>query len=196
MNFLAHLYLSGDQPDIMLGNFLGEFVKGRRWENFAPDVARGIRLHREIDRFTDAHPLVRTGIQRLRARHGRLSGVVVDMFYDHLLASNWSVYHAQPLAGYAQAAYRLLHDAYDLLPADARYMLPYMSGHDWLTAYASHAGVQRALQGLGRRVPLTNRLGEAMEDFEQYREAWHGEFSAFLPAVQAHCQVFLDELDR
>src|SRR5690606_17104395 len=103
MNFLAHVYLSGDNPKIMVGNFIGDFVKGGRLsERFEKDIARGIELHRAIDDFTDSHAVVLKSKERLRPKYRHYSPVIVDMFYDHILARHWNDYHPQSLPAFAE----------------------------------------------------------------------------------------------
>src|SRR5690606_38990711 len=101
MNFLSHLYLSGKSTEIIIGNFIGDFVKGAKMDDYPPEVTKGIKLHREIDFFTDNHPVVMKSKDKLRVKHGHYAGVVVDMFYDHFLAVDWESYHPQPLKIFA-----------------------------------------------------------------------------------------------
>ena len=103
MNFLAHLYLSGDNPKVKVGNFIGDFVKGKNLKDrFEADIARGIGLHREIDWFTDTHSIVKQSKDRLRPKYRHYSGVIVDIFYDHFLAKNWDRYSKQLLPDFAE----------------------------------------------------------------------------------------------
>jgi acyl carrier protein phosphodiesterase len=109
MNFLAHLYLSGNNDKIMVGNFMGDFVKGRSaLEQFEPEIIRGIELHRAIDEFTDSHAVVSASKDRLRPKYRHYSGVIVDVFYDHFLARNWSDYHDELLPDFADRAYGVI----------------------------------------------------------------------------------------
>ncbi len=189
MNFLGHLYLSGDEPLVIVGNFMADAVKGGRLEGHHPEVVRGIRLHRMIDSYTDMHPLHRTGRERVRTHAGRYAGVVMDMFYDHLLAERWSARHPELLADYAQRMYALLQSHSPHLPDRTRAMLPYMVKGDWLTSYAHIEGIGRALAGLARRVPG----GEVMVGAEQVLAdqliQYRVEFEEFLSDITAHTQA-------
>ena len=100
MNHLAHLYLSGSDPDLMLGNFIADAVKGKQVELYALGVQNGIRLHRAIDTFTDAHPVVRQTKAHLYAGYSKFAGVILDIYFDHFLAIGWANYHPQPLADF------------------------------------------------------------------------------------------------
>jgi acyl carrier protein phosphodiesterase len=188
MNFLGHLYLSGDDPLVIVGNFMADAVKGRDLSRFDPRIEQGIRLHRAIDHFTDGHPAQRTGRGRARIHAGRYAGVVMDLFYDHLLASSWQRWHPEPLPQFAQRMYALLHSHRSLLPERTRLMLPYMVQGDWLTAYARLDGIGRALAGLARRVPAGAPMVGAEMVLQEHMEHYRGEFEEFLPAIRAHIQ--------
>src|SRR5690606_6470869 len=112
MNFLAHIYLSGDDPNVVIGNFIADGIKGKDYQKFPTEIQHGILLHREIDTFTDAHPIVRQSTKRLHKNFGHYSGVLVDVFYDHFLAKNWKHYHEQPLAKFVENFYQLLETNY------------------------------------------------------------------------------------
>lgn len=183
MNFLGHLYLSGEEPLVIVGNFMADAVKGRDLSRFPEGVQRGIRLHRAIDSLTDAHPLQRQGRQRLRAHAGRYAGVVMDLFYDHLLAGSWALWHPEPLDRFARRMYALLQAHAELLPARTQAMLPHMVAHDWLTSYAQLDGLGRALQGLARRVPEGGVMQGAERVLEAHRADYQAEFDRFLPEM-------------
>lgn len=193
MNFLAHLYLSGDDPGIMTGNFIGDFVKGRNLAGrFAADVATGIELHRHIDDFTDNHPQVRQSKKRLHARYRHFSAVIVDIFYDHFLAANWNDFHTSPLHVYAAQAYRILEERRDSLPDDVNRMLPYMISGNWLVGYAHVEGIHRALSGIARRTKFVSHMEEASADLRQHYDEFKSEFDAFFPELKAFSVDFLE----
>jgi acyl carrier protein phosphodiesterase len=191
VNFLAHLVLSGPHDaDLLVGNFAAEAVRGRAAvEAYPPEVQRGIRLHRLIDSFTDAHPVVRRSTARLRAAGlGKWAGVVADVGYDHLLARNFAQYHydpAEPLPAFAQRMYALLQRRRRELPERLQQMLPYMQQHDWLSGYAHPEGLQRALQGLSRRVPGAAVLATGGPAFLAELPAYEADFVAFWPELLA-----------
>lgn len=195
MNFLAHLLLSGpptapDYPDIVVGNFAAEAVRGRAaLEAYPPAVQRGIRLHRFIDSFTDAHPLVRRTTARLRvAGLGKWAGVVSDVGFDHLLARDFAHYHQdanEPLPAFAHRHYALLHARRDELPERLQHLLHYMRRDDWLTGYARPEGLERALLGLSRRVPAAEVLATGAAAFLAELPAYEADFQAFWPELRA-----------
>ncbi|HEY4655709.1 MAG TPA: ACP phosphodiesterase [Cyclobacteriaceae bacterium] len=192
MNFLAHLYLSGDQPKIMIGNFIGDFVKGRDVrKRFEKDIATGIELHRAIDEFTDNHPVVTRSKERLRPRFRHYAPVVADMFYDHFLAANWSAYHPVSLPDYAEQVYRTLELYRPILPEGVQRMLPYMIKGNWLVSYAEPAGIHRALSGMAVRTPFDSGMEKAADVLEQHYSEFEKEFTRFFPDIKAYAANFL-----
>lgn len=173
----------------MVGNFIGDFVKGRNaLEKFDPEIARGIQLHRSIDAFTDTHPVVTQSKNRLRPKYRHYAGVIVDVFYDHFLASNWSLYHAEPLPMYATRVYRLIESFDPILPQEVKYMLPYMVSGNWLVNYAGLEGIHRALSGMARRTSFNSKMEEAVHDLKANFDDFKKEFDAFFPELGAYCK--------
>ena len=120
MNFLAHIYLSHDDDDIKIGNFIADSIRGKKYKNYPAQIQRGILLHRHIDTFTDAHPTVRQSTKRLHENYSHYSGVIVDILYDHFLAKNWKKYSDVPLETYVDDFYHLLEDNFDTLPLNVQ----------------------------------------------------------------------------
>ncbi len=192
MNFLAHLYLSGDNTSVMLGNFIGDFVKGKNLiEKVGSEMAKGIELHREIDFFTDQHPIVRESKKRLRPKYRHYSGVIVDVFYDHYLAKNWKDYHHQLLPDYADRIYNLIQKNNALLPERVNMMMPYMIKGNWLVNYATLDGIHRALSGMTRRTPYESKMDESISDLKENYEEFKTEFITFFPELRKHCKDWL-----
>lgn len=192
MNFLAHLFLSGTNPEIRVGNFIGDFVRGRNLhEQFRADMALGIELHREIDDFTDSHAVVRESKIRLRPKYRHYAPVIVDMFYDHFLARKWNDYHPLPLDHYAKESYELLQKYADQLPLRVQQMLPYMIQGNWLVSYSRIEGIHRALSGMAHRTPYKSKMEEATHDLKKYYAEFEMEFVQFFPDLEERCQLFL-----
>lgn len=191
MNFLAHLHLSGNDPNIMVGNFIGDFVKGKKVESYEPGIAKGILLHRTIDYFTDRHQIVAKSKGRLRDKYRHYSGVIVDIFYDHFLASNWGQYHSESLEKFAEEAYNLVLSYEEILPEKALYMLPYMMKNNWLVNYASIEGISSALYGMSRRTKYNSQMEEATKELEESYDLFKKEFEEFYPELVDHVSNFL-----
>lgn len=194
MNFLSHIYLSGENEKLMVGNFIGDFVKGKRaLQLFEPAIVKGIELHRTIDEFTDTHPVVSASKDRLRPKYRHYSGVIVDVFYDHFLAKNWDVYHAQPLPEFAANAYHTLENFDPILPKEVKQMLPYMTSGNWLVNYSRTEGIHRALSGMARRTPYDSKMDEAITDLIQSYAAFQTEFETFFPVLRTHCERWISK---
>jgi len=194
MNFLAHIYLSGDNTKLMLGNFIADFVKGRNaLELFDAEVRRGILLHRTIDGFTDTHSIVAKSKARLREKYRHYAGVIVDVFYDHFLARNWQLYHDLPLEQFAQNAYAIIEDYKPILPGEVAIFFPYMVRGNWLFNYARTEGIGRALTGMSRRTPYESHMDEAVNDLIRFYDEFGAEFSEFFPELQRHAEKFVRE---
>lgn len=193
MNYLAHIYLSGEDNDIKIGNFIADGIHGKP-DAFSLGVQRGIMLHRAIDTFTDSHPIFRQGTKRLHARYHHYAGVIMDIFYDHFLARNWHEYHPQPLAGFADDFYKLANDRYPTLPERIQGMLPHMVRHNWLLRYAGKEGIARTLFELDHRTKNISGMTNAIEELEAFYDEYDGEFRAFFADIQTHVQQKLAEL--
>lgn len=192
MNFLAHLYLSGDNPRIMIGNFMGDFIKGRSYlQQYDAEIITGIDLHRSIDEFTDSHPVVTQSKNRLRPKYRHYAGVIVDVFYDHFLAANWNQFHSLPLEKFAQQVYRTIQTFDAKLPEELTYMMPYMIKGDWLLSYSTSEGIHRALSGMARRTPYQSKMEEAVNDLREHHDEFKAEFMEFFPQLEAHCRAIL-----
>jgi acyl carrier protein phosphodiesterase len=186
LNFLAHLYLSGTNPKVKLGNFIGDFVKGSGFnEKYERDVALGIELHREIDLFTDSHEIVRQSKLRLRPTYRHYSAVIVDVYYDHFLAAQWNRFSKIPLREFADDAYQLIHENVSIAPEQVQHMLPYMINGNWLVNYGHLNGIQKALSGMASRTPYASKMEHAVNDLREHYGDFSAEFNLFFPqAIQ------------
>jgi acyl carrier protein phosphodiesterase len=196
MNHLLHFLLARDDEELRLGSLLGDMVKGRV-ERFAhpgvtPQLRTGIQLHRTIDSFSDQHPAVHRSKQRLAPRYGRLSGVLVDVFYDHVLARSWTAHHTAPLPAFTQDVYRTLQANLSRLPEAIHPLVGAMTRHDWLLSYASLDGIDRALRGMAHRMPIARGIAPAALDLEQHYDHFADDFATFFPELLAHTEAFLD----
>ncbi len=192
MNFLAHLYLSGDDEDLILGNFIADMVKGRQIERFSKGIVRGIKMHRKIDEYTDDHPVVLKSKKRLRGRYRHYSAVVVDMYYDHFLSRYWDDYSDTPIEKFLNNAYNVLLRNYLLLPAKAQRLLPFMISANWLVNYSDLKRLKKSFEGLARRTPFDSGMENAVEDLVINYDEYLEEFREFFPQLVE----FVDLLKR
>lgn len=181
MNFLAHLLLSCEDEALMIGNFLGDFVKNRDVPTFSEGIRQGIRLHRLIDSYTDAHPLVRQGTRRLHARHGKYAGVVLDVLYDYILANNWSQFGPGTLADFTQSAYRVLESHLPIMPSFLHQRVPMMIADNWLVRYGTQAGIAFTFERLQTRVSQPHYLEHVLLTLEEQEAELTEEFAVFFP---------------
>jgi acyl carrier protein phosphodiesterase len=188
MNFLAHLYLSDTFDDVMIGNLMADFVKGNPAGLHSQAVCRGIALHRSIDSFTDAHPVVRESKARLAPTYRHYAGVIVDIFYDHFLAVHWSRYNRVPLPDFARAVYRLLNEKKPLLTDQMRLVAKYMQEQNWLVDYAQLAGIERVFQGMARRTRFVSGMERATEDLRRDYPRYEAEFFRYFPDLIRHAE--------
>ncbi|MBC3541671.1 ACP phosphodiesterase [Rufibacter sediminis] len=186
MNYLAHLFLSGDDKDLRLGNFIADSVRGALIRLYPPRVQQGILLHRLIDSYTDAHPIVAQTKERLRPKFRKYAGVVADVFYDHFLASGFHHYSPLPLPTFAAEAYLQMQTEPGLLPERVLHFLPYMVRQNWLVSYAQVDGITRALQGLSSRAKFDSNMEVAGEELLENYGFYQAEFERFFPQLQAY----------
>jgi len=183
MNFLAHIYLSGNNEDILFGNFIADAVKGRVMDNYNNAIQQGILLHREIDRFTDTHHIFKKSKNRLQPRYHKFSGVIVDMYYDHFLASNWHMYSNDELEVFVDKAYKILRKKFFLLPTRYKKILPFMIGNNWLVNYAKFNKLQNNFENMAKRTSFESGMENAVIDLKEDYELYKDEFGEFFPEI-------------
>ncbi len=196
MNHLAHAYLSGDNEQVLLGNLMGDFVKGTIDMALPKGIRHGLRLHRLIDSYTDSHPAFHRSRERLEKPFRRYGGILIDIFYDHFLSKYWELYSPQPLAGYTQHLYALLEREHDMLPENMRRFVSYMIGNDILTAYGRLDGIRKVLGGMAHRLSFDNPLAEGTGELEKNYDGFREDFEIFLPGLSAYTEQQNAVLER
>lgn len=194
MNFLAHIYLSHDDDEIKIGNFIADSIRGKKYKNYPLQIQRGILLHRHIDTFTDAHPTVRQSTKRLHENYSHYSGVIVDILYDHFLAKNWEIYSDVPLATYVDDFYHLLEDNFEILPLNVQRLLPHMIHDNWLLSYASIEGIKKVLEGMNRRTQNRSKMNLAVVELQEFYDEFEAEFTSFFNELIEFSKQKLTEL--
>ena len=183
MNFLAHAYLSRNSDTLLVGNFIGDFVKGTRYDHFHPDIIEGILMHRKIDEYTDNHVVFRRSRKRIRDKYRHYSGVIIDLYYDHFLARNWNRYEDRPLEEFADHVYAILSENMEIIPAEAKNMIPFMIKHNWLVNYATIHGIDRSLKGLSRRTVHDSGMEHASDDLVALYPQFEKDFFDFFGEI-------------
>lgn len=181
MNYLAHAYLAGDADSDRLGGLMGDFVKGPLPCGLPSDLAAGVALHRRIDSYADAHPAFQRSRARVSAARRRYAGVMVDMFYDHLLAAHWQTYSAEALAHYSRGIYDLLDANASVLPERLGQVRIWMRKDDWLGSYRTLQGTGEALDRIARhRLSRPGTMPGAIEELEADYAGFRADFLEFM----------------
>lgn len=184
MNFLAHIYLSGENDLIKIGNFMADGIRGKQFEHFPEDVQKGILLHRFIDTYTDSHDIFRTSTKRLHDRYHHYAGVIVDIVYDHFLAKNWTKYSDEELELFVKRFYHSLHDNYEILTEKTQGLMPYMIERNWLVSYRTTEGIQHILTQMDRRSKNISQMQFAVEELIEFYDEFEEEFTLFFEEMR------------
>ncbi|UXX77814.1 ACP phosphodiesterase [Reichenbachiella carrageenanivorans] len=196
MNYLSHLFLSFENEPITIGNFIADFVKGKKYLDYPEGVQQGILIHREIDHYADNHPIFLDGKRRLAVDYRHYAGVIMDIYYDHFLAKNWSDYSNENLKDFCNRQYQLLHRHQTLLPDKCNYLLGYMESGDWLYNYQFIEGIQFALSGMSRRTSFTSGMERAVKNLTDDYERFEREFQLFFKEILSHIHNFTAQIKK
>jgi acyl carrier protein phosphodiesterase len=195
MNFLAHIYLSGENDHLKIGNFMADGIHGKNFDEYPIDVQKGIRLHREIDSFTDFHPIFRQSKHRLHERYGHYSGVIMDIFYDHFLAKNFSKYSAIPLEEFVSDFFQVLDANFEILTPRFKKILPTLKKENWFLLYATTEGLSHILYMMDRRTKLQYKMQFSVEELELFYTEFENEFTLFFAEMKAFVKGKFEEMD-
>ena len=194
MNFLAHLYLSKNDTNIMIGNFIADHIKGNKYQGFSKEIQQGIFLHREIDTFTDAHAIVRKSKRRLHERYRHYDGVIIDIFYDYFLAKNWSQYSVIPLDVYTDSINKLFNEISAELPVKSQNFIKYMIEYNILFNYQFKDGIERVLKGMNSRTKGKSKMDLAIEDLRNLESEFEEDFTFFFKDLITNTNQKLNEI--
>jgi acyl carrier protein phosphodiesterase len=194
MNFLAHIYLSGDNDLLKIGNFMADGIRGKEYLRFPEEVKKGILLHRKIDSFTDEHLIYRKSKHRLHAKYGHYAGVIMDIIYDHFLAKNWEKYSNESLEHYVNDFYQLLDDHLGILTEKTKNLLPYMKQNNWLLSYQSIEGIEKILFQMDYRTKHRAKMQEAIVELELFYPEIEEEFTLFFSELEFYVAQQLTHL--
>ena len=186
MNYLAHVYLSGADPDLSIGNFIADQVKGKSYVTYPYAIQRGILLHRKIDDFTDRHPLFKKNVRLLFPTFRHYSRVIVDMFFDHFLATQWREYHHQPLEQFSSDFYDLIDQYPGTLPHKINNMIPFLIDQNWFMDYATVEGLEKILKQMSRRTQYPVEMDRAVIDLKANYIDIKDDFNVFFESLEKH----------
>jgi acyl carrier protein phosphodiesterase len=194
MNFLAHIFLSGDDELLKIGNFMADGIRGKQYEQFPLTIQKGIHLHRFIDTYTDAHPVFRQSTKRLHPNYHHYSGIIVDIFYDHFLAKNWSTYSDETLEDFTERFYQSLRDNYDFLNPKTQKMIPYLINQNWLVSYRTVEGIAIILEKMDHRMKSASNIRFSIKELTTYYSKFEEEFTIFFEEIKKQCQKKIPHL--
>lgn len=184
MNYLAHIYLSGDDQELKIGNFIADSIKGKQYIKYPEKIRKGIILHRAIDTFTDSHPIVKKSTHRLFGTYSHYSTVIVDILYDHFLAANWKDYSTVPLVTFVDEFYELMKSNFDVLPERVQHLLPLMIKDNWLLSYKTVEGIGKILSQMNRRTENKSKMNLAIHELELFYPEFGYEFKTFFADLE------------
>jgi len=193
MNFLFHLHLSGNDPDILTGNLMGDFIKGKIGDEFPARLRDGIILHRRIDSFAQNHPLFRLSKKRIEPTYGLWRGVLVDLFYDHILALDWQEWSDIPFETYLRQARDMVDGNSRYLPERMKTVVPVIF-EELLPSYRKIDGIGRALERMARRISRSNPLVGGEAELVRNYAGFCEDFRLFMPLVRESVQGFVESL--
>lgn len=184
MNLVAHQLLSFNQPEIQVGNHLGDVIKGRRLSNFPHEIQKGILLHRHIDSFTDSHPVVKRSCARLYEDYGKYAPIIVDIFYDYFLIKNWGKFCKKDFNTFRKECYKVLLAYKELYPEPYRHYTELLAKRDWFYQYSTMEGVELTLNKLGSRTRFFNNMHMAVKSLYVDEALFNKDFLEFYPELE------------
>jgi acyl carrier protein phosphodiesterase len=183
LNYLAHIYLSGTNEEILVGNFIGDYVKGFELARYSEWVRKGIMLHRHIDSFTDTNLIVKQSKSRIVERYRKYAGIIIDIFYDHLLVRGWATYSNQPINDFVLQVHGTLCRHMEELPEGVQLFLPSFIKHNWIQKYSTIEGIEDVLHRMSSRTTLPEETEFAIRVLREDYDKFESEFAAFFPSL-------------
>jgi len=183
LNYLAHIYLSGANEEILVGNFIGDYVKGFELARYSETMRKGIMLHRHIDSFTDTNLIVKRSKSRMIDKYRKYSGIIIDIFYDHFLVNTWPEYSNRPIEDFIHQVHDILNRHVDTLPEGVRLFLPSFIKFNWIQKYSTIEGIEDVLHRMSSRTTLPEETEYAIKVLREDYEKFESEFSAFFPSL-------------
>ncbi|MBK9014895.1 MAG: DUF479 domain-containing protein [Saprospiraceae bacterium] len=183
MNFLAHIYLSGPDEHLLVGNFLADFISNKEVAKLPPSIQKGVQMHRQIDSFTDRHPMVKQGARRLHPSHGKYAPVILDVCHDFLLAQNWERYSDKSLEAFSANVYEVLLRHLPIMPTILHDRLPKMVADNWLVRYGTEDGLRFTFSRVKMRSSAPHFFENAVESLTKHYDDFNDEFNSFFPDI-------------
>ena len=186
MNYLAHVFLSGNNEEIAVGNFIGDYVKGEKFKKYSESIKRGILLHRIIDQYTDRNITVKKSKSLLKNKYGKYSGIIVDIFYDHFLAKNWHIFSSQSLKDFTQNFHKILCKYFEILPEEVKKFVPSFINNNWIETYKSVEGMEMVLKRMSDVTTLPDETDFAIKVLTSNYKEIENDFLDFFPELATY----------
>jgi acyl carrier protein phosphodiesterase len=196
LNFLAHIYLSGNNDRVKVGNFIGDWIKGKQYQKYHIDIQKGVLLHRQIDSFTDKHQIVKETRQLFYSCSGRYSGIVLDVVFDHFLSFNWHKYSNIPLNHFIDNTHLLLMNYSQLFPFRIRRIFPSLIYNNWIRQYISFYGLEKVLTRMSMRTSLPNVSVDTIVILKNNYEYINHNFQLFFDELIDYCEREINQYNR
>lgn len=197
MNYLAHAYLSFNQPEILVGNMISDYVKGKKQFDYSPEIHKGILLHRAIDHFTDTHPATKKAMEVFRPHYRLYSGAFIDVAFDHFLANDTDEFSSKAeLSNFSKETYEILSRYVDIMPEQFKKMFPYMKEQDWLFNYHHFQGIEKSFGGLVRRAAYLSEHQNAVTIFHEHYTTLQKQYDTFFKDVKIFAIHHLQNLHK
>ena len=190
MNFLAHAWLSFNNPEILVGNMISDFVKGKKQYDFDIAIQKGIKLHRQIDEYTDKHPATKKASSIFKPFIGAYAGAFTDVVYDHFLARDTYEFTESSLLLFTENTYAILQDHEEILPEKFAKMLPYMMQQNWLWNYREIAGIEKSFAGIVRRAKFLDNSSGAFSCFINHYQEFKNYYKLFFPDLKNQSSIY------
>jgi acyl carrier protein phosphodiesterase len=188
MNFLAHAYLSFGEKEILVGNMISDFVKGKAQYDFIPGIRKGIILHRMIDEFTDTHLSVKQAKEIFRKDYRLYSSPIVDILFDHFLANDSTQFTPGVFSKFTQTVYQTLEEYATHLPLRFVTVFSYMKAEDWLLNYQYRQGIEKSVRGLVRRASFLEDSTTAIALFNEHYSSLEERYHQFFKDVKIYAK--------
>lgn len=189
MNYLVHLFVSNNDPMLQVGNWAGDMIRNKDLSSLPDQIRNGVFLHRSIDSFSDNHPLIKQGIERIRKHQGKYAPVVLDVYFDHILFLNWEKFSTEPFPAFSGRFYQRLEKHADSFPENIRSRARSMAMYDFLNAYTELEGMRDVFKRIAQRARFPNRMEVALENLLENWEGFNADFLDFFPDLQ----TFVDQ---
>ena len=194
MNYLAHAYLSFHEPEILVGNMISDYVKGKKKFDYSPGIQKGMDLHRAIDAFTDNHVVTKKAKEIFRPHYRLYSGAFVDVAYDHYLATDKTIFSNDSLKQFAADTYLILEPFTAVFPERFAVFFPYMKTQNWLYNYHERWGIEKSLHGVVRRATYLTESATAFRLFEEHYTELQSCYNEFFPGLLSFTKEKLQQL--